>query len=72
MSQNVGRLDATIRYLLAAALLAAAAVNNSRPLPAIALAVAALFVFNTAVNRRCPLYSLLGIRGPHGTPPPGA
>ena len=72
MSQNVGRLDATIRYLLAAALLAAAAVNNSRPLPAIALAVAALFVFNPAVNRRCPQYSLLGIRGPHGTPPPGA
>jgi hypothetical protein len=72
MSQNVGRLDATIRYLLAAALLAAAAVNNGRPLPAIVLAVAALFVFNTAVNRRCPLYSLLGIRGPQETPPPRA
>jgi hypothetical protein len=72
MSHNVGRLDAAMRYLLAAALLAAAAANNGRPLPAIALAVAALFVFNTAVNRRCPLYSLLGIREPRGTPPPGA
>ncbi len=60
MTKNVGTIDAGIRAVIAGALIFLAAIYNNRPLPAIALAVLALALLTTALNRYCPLYSLFG------------
>ncbi len=68
MTKNVGTVDAGIRVVLACVLLFLAATYNSRPLPALALALGALILLGTALSRSCPLYRLLGIDG-HPRPP---
>jgi DUF2892 family protein len=61
MRRNVSNIDAGIRVAIACALLFLAARYNDSPLPALGFALTALFVFSTALDRRCPLYTLLGI-----------
>lgn len=64
MRGNVSNTDAGIRVAIACALLLLAARYNAGPLPALGLALAALFVFSTALERRCPLYTFLGLDRP--------
>ncbi len=54
MTKNVGSIDAGIRAVIAGTLILLAAIYNSRPLPAIAVAVLAVALLTTAVSRYCP------------------
>jgi hypothetical protein len=62
VEHNVGRIDAGIRWFLAAALFGFSLVLNESPAFALLAAVAAVVMVGTAVTRSCPLYQLLGIR----------
>lgn len=58
--KNVGAMDAGIRALFGAVLLAASASLNNRPLLALGAGLIALVFIGTALFRMCPLYTLLG------------
>jgi len=61
MKHNVGILDGAVRWVLAAAFLAASLTLPGRSVLALLAAVAGLVMIATALQRTCPLYSLLGI-----------
>ena len=61
MEQNVGRADAWVRWMLAAVLFVASVVFNADAWLSLGSATATLVMVATALTRRCPLYTLLGL-----------
>lgn len=61
MQQNVGRVDAWIRGVLAVGFLLIAVIFNEMPLLSLGAAVVALVLIGTALTRSCPLYRALDI-----------
>ena len=61
MKHNVGILDGAIRWMLAAAALAASLALPGQSVLALLAAVVGLALIATALMRTCPIYSLLGI-----------
>ena len=61
MERNVGRLDATLRLIAAAALFGVSLVFNASPAISLVSALAALVLAATALSGRCPAYTLLGL-----------
>lgn len=61
MQQNVGRLDAWIRGVLAVVSLVVAVIFNHIPLLSLAAAALALVMVGTALTRSCPLYRMLDV-----------
>jgi hypothetical protein len=59
---NMGRIDAGLRWTLAAVLFGVSLILSDRPAIGLLAAVAAVVMVGTAVTRSCPLYHLLGIR----------
>jgi hypothetical protein len=60
-SNNVGRSDAALRWVVALLLLLLSASLQDRPLVALAVGFLGVSVLSTALFRICPLYTLFGI-----------
>ncbi len=61
MELNMGKADATVRWLLAVLLVALSVFINDRPALSLVAAAFALVLIATALTHKCPLYSVLGI-----------
>ncbi len=61
MERNVGRRDATARWVLGIGLLVLAAILNDRPFLALGAALMGLVLLGTAATHACPLYAALGL-----------
>jgi hypothetical protein len=61
MKHNVSILDGAIRWVLAAMFLTASLTLPGQSLLALLAAVVGLVLIATALQRTCPIYSLLGI-----------
>jgi hypothetical protein len=72
MTTNVGRVDAAIRWVLAAALFAVAIIFYDVTAVTFPSALLALVLAATAVTRSCPFYAALGLctHRPGGTAQP--
>ena len=72
MEHNVGRTDAGIRWLFAAAFFALSLGFTGSPILGFLAAVMALVMVATALMHTCPLYRLVGLstcpRDPIGRP----
>ena len=60
MERNVGKLDAGLRWLLAAFFFTLSLVANHNQAVALLAAVAAVVMVATTLTRMCPLYWLFG------------
>ncbi|HEX9579819.1 MAG TPA: DUF2892 domain-containing protein [Gemmatimonadales bacterium] len=65
MRNNVGRLDAAIRWTLAAVFFAVAIMFRDVTVVTFGSALVALVLAGTAATRSCPLYAVLGLRTDH-------
>ncbi len=66
MDQNVGRADAGIRWALAAILFTVSVIFSAKLWLSLAAAIAALVLVATALTRKCPLFTFLGVSScPH-------
>ena len=61
METNVGKIDATARWLLAAAFFLFSLGINDRPAISLAFAALAVVMIGTALTRKCPFYTALRI-----------
>lgn len=61
MKHNVGRIDAVIRWFLAAIFFGISLAYNQSPAIALLAAAAAVVMVATALTRTCPIYWVLGI-----------
>lgn len=61
MEINVGRFDATLRTLLAVLALAFSLALTDYIALSLILAVVAILLVGTALTRKCPAYTLLGL-----------
>lgn len=61
MEMNVGRVDATLRTLIAVLALAFSLALTDHLAASLALAVLAILMVGTALTGKCPAYTLLGI-----------
>ena len=61
MTNNVGRLDAAIRWALAATFFAIAIVFHEVTVVTLGSALAAVVLAGTAATRICPFYGVLGL-----------
>ncbi|HXV86817.1 MAG TPA: DUF2892 domain-containing protein [Gemmatimonadales bacterium] len=62
MTTNVGRIDAAVRWLLAAVLFGIAIVFQDLVVLTVVAALLAMVLAGTAATRTCPLYAVLGLR----------
>jgi len=61
MTENVGKGDAAIRFILGIALFVVAAFVSALPALSLVAALGGIVMAATALTRKCPLYTLFGL-----------
>jgi len=62
MENNVGTFDAAARWVLAATFFFSSIAVNDHAAISLTLAALAVVMIGTALTRKCPLYTVLGMR----------